>query len=148
MADQDWDVALVQCVSEKLNYPTKARELYISPWFTKAAAYAICVSEEWRILSAEYGLVLPDQTIAPYDKTLKDTPVRERRLWATRVIPELGRVVRPGDRVLMLAGVKYREFLVDPLLEFGCSVDIPMKGMKIGEQLHWLTEQLSRSCAA
>ena len=143
MADENWDIALVQCVSEKLEYPAKARDLYISSWFAKASAYAICVSKDWRILSAEYGLAHPDQVIAPYDKTLNDMPIRERRLWAAGVISELQRVVRKVDRVLILAGVKYREFLLGSLYEFGSSVAVPMEGMKIGEQLQWLNKQLA-----
>ena len=50
--------------------PVAAMDLYTSNWFRKARA---CVEETgcpWRILSAEYGLVHPEEEIGPYEKTL------------------------------------------------------------------------------
>lgn len=41
-------------------------------------------------------------------------------------------------RVVLLAGIRYREFLVAPLCVRGVTVEIPMKGLRIGEQLKWL----------
>ena len=37
------------------------------------------------MLSAEHGLVDPDEVIAPYDKTLNNVPIAVRRQWAERV---------------------------------------------------------------
>jgi len=49
-------------------------------------------------------------------------------------------VVKPGDRMIMLAGVRYREHLVDPLRAFGCHVEMPMMRLDFGNQLRWLTQ--------
>ena len=43
-----------------------------------------------------------------------------------------------GTTVVFLAGARYREFLVPALREFGTSIEIPMEGLRIGEQLSWL----------
>jgi hypothetical protein len=51
-------------------------------------------------------------------------------------------VLQPGDHVVFLAGIKYRENLIDPIREMGCSVEIPMEGLGIGKQLSWLKQQL------
>jgi len=44
--------------------------------------------------------------------------------------------------VVFLAGIKYRENLIGPIREMGCSVKVPMEGLGIGEQKRWLKQQL------
>jgi hypothetical protein len=38
----------------------------------------------------------------------------------------------------MFAGERYREFLIEPLQQRGLEVEIPMEGLRQGEQLEWL----------
>ena len=135
------DVALVACVSKKRESPQEARKLYDSAWFRKASAYAQDRADAWYILSAKYGLVAPDEVIAPYDETLNRMPAADRRAWAQQVLRELQRILEPGDTVIVLAGVKYRQYLIEALRDWGCRVVVPMKGMRIGEQLQWLNQQ-------
>ena len=135
-------IALVACVSKKNSMPMPARDLYISDWFRKASAYATRVADEWYILSAKYGVVPPDTVIEPYDETLNRMPVAARRSWARRVLEDLDRVLQSGDHVVILAGVKYRENLVNPIQEMGCNVEIPMQGLGFGEQKSWLKQRL------
>ena len=132
-------IALVACVSKKNESPMSARDLYISDWFLKASAYADRISDQWFILSAKYGLLDPDDVIDPYDETLNKMPVKARRDWAVRVQDELIPQLNYGDQLVILAGMKYREFLVDPLGASGYQVEIPMEGLRIGEQLSWLS---------
>ena len=40
--------------------------------------------------------------------------------------------------VVMLAGKRYREFLMDYLMRRADGVDVPMAGLSIGRQLQWL----------
>ena len=138
-------VALVACVGKKQPTPRPARELYCSDWFRKASAYADRVSDDWYILSAEHGLVAPATVIAPYDKTLKRMPTGARRAWAKQILHNLGQVLQPGDRVVILAGRDYRAHLMASLREMGCLVEIPMEGLAIGQQLAWLKRQLESS---
>jgi hypothetical protein len=42
------------------------------------------------------------------------------------------------ERAVFLAGHRYREFLTPLLLERNVSVQVPMQGLRIGEQLSWL----------
>lgn len=136
------NIALVACVSRKHSRPLPARDLYISDWFRKASAYAMRVTDEWYILSAKHGLVAPDTIIEPYDETLNRMPAATRRAWAKRVLKDLDQILQPGDRVVILAGERYRKDLIDPIQQMGCSIEIPMQGLKIGEQLRWLKQQL------
>jgi cytoplasmic iron level regulating protein YaaA (DUF328/UPF0246 family) len=135
-------VALVSCVSEKNNQALPARELYCSDWFIKASRYAMQISDEWYILSAKHGLLSPNKVIDPYNQTLKSMSSKSRRAWAKKVYGELQKILNPGDQVVFLAGETYREHLSDMARKMGCNVNIPMEGLRIGEQLKWLKEHL------
>ena len=133
-------VFLVACVSEKHARSMPARELYCSPWFQKARAFVERQAGEWLILSAKYGLVEPDQVIEPYNETLNEKSIDERREWSRKVVRELQPHCPAGTSVAFLAGEKYREFIAPALSELGCRVEVPMEGFGIGEQLHWLSK--------
>ena len=135
-------IALVAFVSKKNNRPMRARDLYISDWFNKASAYAEKVSDEWFILSAKYGLIDPNVIIEPYDVTLNKMPISKRRTWSLRVMQDFRPMLEKGDHIVILAGKGYREFLIQPLRDIGCQVEIPMEGLRIGEQLSWLSKHL------
>lgn len=94
---------------------------------------------DWRILSAEHGLVAPDHQVVPYERTLNNMPIAARRAWAASLLDDLLTLATPYNRVIILAGVKYREFIVGPLLAAGITVEMPMEGLKQGEQLAWLS---------
>ena len=134
-------VYLVACVGRKRPAPTRAEALYDSPLFAKCARLARLRADKWFILSAKYGLVSPEAVIAPYDETLNNMGVSQRRAWTGGVCRQLEQVTSPGDIVVFLAGSKYREGVIPELLRRGCRVEAPMKGLRIGEQLQWLDGQ-------
>ena len=135
-------ISLVSCVGQKLTAPAPARDLYTSPWFIKARTYADRIGQPWFVLSAKYGLVHPDDVIAPYDLTLNNMPAGDRRRWAVRVFGQLEPHLDAVENVTFLAGRRYREFLEPRLGSSGLVVNVPMEGLRIGEQLGWLTRQL------
>ena len=94
----------------------------------------------WFILSAKHGLVVPDTTIQPYDETLKNLPRDGRRAWAQRVISQMQSMLPQADTVIILAGMRYREFLMDYLQSTFPRVEVPMENLRIGEQLRWLSQ--------
>lgn len=94
----------------------------------------------WFVLSSRYGLVAPDVEIAPYDYTLNTLGVAERRKWANNVLDKLLPEMTREKRVVMFAGHRYREFLVEPLRQRGIEVEMPMANLTRGEQLAWLSE--------
>lgn len=67
-------------------------------------------------------------------------PIAERRAWAQRVLARIAARVPRGQRLVILAGQRYREFIETPLRAH-YEVSVPMEGMRIGEQLHWLAER-------
>jgi len=65
----------------------------------------------------------------------------ERKLWATGVLDKLLPMLTTPQTVIVLAGARYREFLMPSLRQVAGEVRIPMEGMRIGEQLAWLSKQ-------
>jgi hypothetical protein len=64
--------------------------------------------------------------------------VADRRAWAERVARQLADAVPGLARVVFLAGERYREFLAQHLVRRGVAASVPMKGLRIGEELSWL----------
>jgi len=134
-------VVLISCVSKKLPYKSKAQDLYISPLFKLNLKYARSLNpDNIFILSAKYGLVDLEEKIEPYDKTLNTMPVEEIKSWANNIIEKLKNLINlDEDRVIFLAGEKYRRYLLPYIKNY----EIPLKGLTIGRQLQSLTEKLS-----
>jgi len=131
-------VYLVSCVGAKRPTATAAKDLYISDWFVKARRHVERTGCPWFILSAEHGLVPPDEVIAPYEKTLNTMSAGERRRWARRVIGQMAELMPAAKHIVFLAGARYREGLTEYLQQRGVVVDVPMQGLRIGEQISWL----------
>jgi len=131
-------IVLISCVSKKLPHRARAKDLYVSPLFRAALQFAQRSSpEKIFILSAKYGLVQLNDEIDPYNVTLRDMPVRERKDWASRVLQALRRYCDlERDHFVILAGNRYREYLL-PCLK---SYEIPLEGLSIGRQLQYLKQ--------
>lgn len=133
-------VTLVACVSRKRPESCAACDLYDSLWFRKARALAEARGGPWFILSALHGLVGPGVILSPYDVTLG----RHDTIWAGNVVDGLRSVVDPCP-VLLLAGRRYADPLVPLLEEHGFAVELPLRGMGIGQQVAWLGKQVEES---
>ncbi len=138
-------IYLVACASKKRTKPGPAEQLYDSALFNKSAQLAQLKADRWHILSAKHGLVSPSQVIEPYNKTLNEMPKSKRLQWAEAVLGDLLRQSKPDDTVVFLAGAKYREHIVPQLRRRGYSVNVPMEGMRIGEQLSWLNRRIAEA---
>ncbi|MYC31617.1 MAG: hypothetical protein F4X64_00375 [Chloroflexi bacterium] len=133
-------VYLVSCVSQKTPYPNRAGDLYVSPLFRKARAYVLKSGSPWFILSAEHGLVHPDDVLDPYEKTLNNMRAAERRAWAEKVQYQMETMLPDADEIVLFAGQRYREYIESWLRRRFASVQVPMRGLQIGKQLQWLSE--------
>ncbi len=134
-------IALVSCVKRKRSTTSAAQDLYTSDLFSGMRRYAERQADRWFILSAEHGLLEPERIIDPYEKTLNRMPKNERLAWADQVRLALLPLLHEPSTVLMLAGQRYREFLMPSLQAAGHIVEIPMEGLKLGFQLRWLKER-------
>lgn len=136
-------VVLVSCVKSKRTSATAAEDLYTSDLFLSMRSYARQNSDQWFILSAEHGVLKPDEVISPYEKTLNKMLKSERLAWAAKVRHQLLDLLPSDASVVILAGERYREGMVSFLQQRGYSVDVPMVGLKFGLQLRWLKERVS-----
>lgn len=140
-------VGLVGCVKKKLGQPAPAAELYVSPLFRLRREYVERRCDKWLILSALHGVLDPTTVIEPYDVTLTRMGVRERRAWSREVRADLrGRLEDLGACTFEIhAGAAYADHgLVDGLHEGGASVELPVAGLRMGEQLAWYRDALDR----
>ncbi|WBY01539.1 hypothetical protein PE066_19065 [Ramlibacter tataouinensis] len=134
-------IALVGCVKSKRPHPAPAEDLYTSALFRALRAYARRHADRWFILSAEHGLLQPQDVVQPYEKTLLTMAKPARQQWASKVATQLDAVLPAGCRLILLAGQRYREDL-EPLLQArGHQIDVPLRGLRLGEQLRQLRKE-------
>jgi cytoplasmic iron level regulating protein YaaA (DUF328/UPF0246 family) len=97
-------------------------------------------SDKIFILSAKYGLLELDDEIYPYNETLNTKNEHEKRIWAKNVLNKLSEIADlEKDEFIFLAGKEYRKYLLPEIKNY----EIPLFGLRIGEQLKWLKENLN-----
>lgn len=135
-------VALIACSKQKRSVPCWASELYApSTLFALSYAYAKRIADRVYILSAKYGLVAEDAVIAPYDETLNDKSVEERKAWSRMVLSQLSQVCDlRRDHFILLAGSHYCEYLL-PWLE---SATLPLGNLPLGKRVKLLRRYANR----
>ena len=108
---------LIGEVAPKLTTMAPARELYQGPIFERRRAYAEASGQPWLVLSSRWGLVHPDELIAPYELTLGDQPAMFRRAWGRYVAEQLAAAValERGMVVEVHADGLYLECIRSPL---------------------------------
>jgi hypothetical protein len=133
------DVILVGCVKKKLATAAPAKDLYVSALFRKERAYAEQTDVPWFILSAEHGLVRPDDILEPYDLRLSKTPRDYRREWGGRVVRQLRDAIGSidGKKIEVHAGAAYTDAIREGLRASGAEVSEPLAGLAIGPRLAW-----------
>ena len=134
-------IVLVSCTSMKKKGFYKAKELYNSPWFHKVLSIVERMGDQWYIISAEHGLLDPNQIILDYNTTLLKMKKNQREDWAKKVLKDFLPLVESGDKVIILAGKYYREFLEPELIKKGVTIEVPTKHLTTGKQLEWLDQQ-------
>ena len=137
-ATEGEDVYLISCSSEKKDFKCSAEEMYDSALFEKSLSFARKQQSDddyIKILSAKYYLTDLDQMIAPYDLTLKNFSVQQKKDWANKVYSQiLDKYSLQYDRFMFLAGQAYTEYLMS---KFKYKTDI-LEGKRIGERMEYL----------
>jgi len=133
-------IALIACASKKLATRANAEKLYISSLFKCCQQYARKLNPDAIfILSAKLGLLTLDEEIEPYEVTLNRMKANKRKAWAKKVVEQLEvHADLQRDHFILLAGERYRRYLLPHL----ASYEIPLKGLRIGEQLQYLKKQV------
>jgi hypothetical protein len=128
-------IGIVACSKSKLPHAAAAADLYQGELFRLSKAEVIATCADWCILSAKYGVVLPDQVIEPYEQALRGMTVSARVEWALQVDADLARLFGREDVLYVVyAGVSYRGALGAMLKT------APLEGLGIGKQLQKLRQ--------
>jgi uncharacterized HhH-GPD family protein len=137
-------IALVGCGRSKRDVPAPASDLFTSRGFNLRAAYAEQESDGWFVLSAEYGLVGPDEWISPYDLNLEDTTHAYRASWGAWAVARLNRILGSLNDVTVhvIAPATYADAIRVHLLHEGAMVLEPLHGLRQGEQIAWLASRV------
>ena len=137
------DVVLVGCVKSKLAHGAASKDLYTSAYFSKMRWYAENSGAPWFILSAEHGLVHPDEWLEPYEMYLGRTSSAYRAAWGERVAKRLEEVF--GSLAGMVLDVHAGSAYVDPLkgalLPRSAKVQNQLVGLRHGERLAWYSQR-------
>jgi hypothetical protein len=87
------DVILLGSVGDRVNVPAPAKEIFREVSFQLSRLDAELSGSEWFILSAEHGLVAPNEWISPDSRTLADMEPDYRVVWASWVVARLQSLV-------------------------------------------------------
>lgn len=128
-------IGLVSCGKQKRNTPCCAKDMYTGTYFLLSRRYVTTRTLVWGILSAKYGLLNPDDLIAPYDLTLSKVTIGERRCWCDRVKQQIETLFgRP--EIIFVGGGLYLEALNT------FNVVAPFSGLPIGKQMKAINHAL------
>jgi hypothetical protein len=110
-----------------------------SDLFRKAYGYAIKHYDYVAILSAKYGLLLPDEEIDPYDLTLLSMSIAQQKEWAERTHTRMKSKLPMNEisEVFLHSGLAYRKHLTKLLESDGVKCVAPLKGLDLWEQKAW-----------
>ena len=133
-------IALIACCKSKAEQRCSAKDLYISPLFKGSYAFAKKLgADKIFILSAKHFLVSEDEELEPYNTTLNNMKSEDIREWAEEVKRGLREKTDvEHDEFIILAGEKYRKYIVDILKH----KTVPLQGKGIGKQLSYLKKTI------
>ncbi len=124
---------LIACSESKLSYPARAVDLYQGQAFKLAVKSAFRADADILILSAQHGVVQPDQMLEPYDCSLLRRSTSWRAEWAKTTAKQLSKY---KDRpTTILAG----KFYASAATGFS-NKSTPLAGLGIGQQLSVLSK--------
>jgi hypothetical protein len=129
---------IVGCSKSKVSTetPVPAKHLYDSPYFNKRWTVASHDDDHVLILSAKHGIVDPDTKLLPYDVSMYDLSVDERRAMAHDIDTDGW-----DDTVVVYAGTLYVDVIRDACGSRHTVVS-PLSG-GLGEQLSQLNTRIS-----
>ena len=117
-------VILIGGGKAQLSEPAAVRDLYASPLFARRRAWAEASGVPWFVVSGRWGLLDPDDVLAPYSFSLGEQSVNYRRAWGRFVAEQLSLVssVGRGDVVEIYAGAAIAAALTSPIQFLGAQV--------------------------
>jgi hypothetical protein len=122
----------------------QAKIAYVGSPFKVNRKYAECFGNQWIILSAKYGFVLPDFALpGPYEVTFKrksSGPVSVNVL--KRQVSELS--LGNFSQVVGLGGKEYRAAIAEAFAETDSKVQFPFAGLPIGKTMQAIKQSIEK----
>lgn len=134
--------ALISCSKSKGGHRDLARDMYVSPLYRKSVLVAEGWSLSFSILSAKYGLLDPNETIEPYDLTLKGASRQFKSEWADKVDQQIRNSIDPRKHLIVMAGDDYYTPLTDAGIKNPLKFSVPMRGLSLGKRLVFLNQSI------
>lgn len=154
-------IMLIGCSKTKYKATTRRNvtptDLYAGQLFLARVELAEAMGVEWAALSAKYGLWRRDGLRKPYDFAFEDMDAAEIAMWHISVAMAVGNelwepyernqadgpVVPRNMTVEIHAGKRYAHPLAEILRAVGIRVELPCKGLGIGQQLAYYDRKLA-----
>jgi hypothetical protein len=106
-------LVITECTKQKLGYDssvrTTAKEMYQGRLFKWVKRYCKAMGFDYAIISAKYGLVLPEEMIEGYEHVLRTED--DIKSIQSNVERKLAQLLRKYDKIIVIAGEKYRKVL-------------------------------------
>ncbi len=103
---------ILACSQKKGQKPVAARDLYLGSLFKLGRKFAEVHHFDYVIISAKYGLLSPEQVIAPYDQRIAN--MGDVRRIREMVLAPLGELFSQYEKIIVIGGNLYRKVL-EPL---------------------------------
>jgi hypothetical protein len=138
-------LVIVPCGKRKIweKHPSinvvRAKDAYISNYFRLCRSYAERFAGQWFILSGKHGIIEPDSLLSSgYNVRLNASNAFEGK-----VKEQLRHIVSKGfTEIVSLCGKEYSDFLNSVLASFDLVVQMPLRGLRIGERQRQLKKCL------
>jgi len=119
-------VVLIACVKEKKNSPCKAIDMYQGNDFTSWVNYSKKINaDKIFILSGKYGLLKPNEIIAPYDFNLNNANKEYKEHWADNVLKKLEEETNlQKDTFILMCNNIYAENLLAKIKNYSIPFNI------------------------
>lgn len=102
-------LVIAGCSKKKLSNPAPAIDLNQGQLFRSIRKLVIQNQFDLKVLSGKYGLLEPNQVIAPYNQMIKTKAdiIRVRKM----INPKMEKIWRDYDVIIVIMGKNYREVL-------------------------------------
>jgi hypothetical protein len=142
--------ALISCSKSKGGHRDLARNMYVSPLYRKSVMVAEAWGLSFSILSAKYGLLDPNETIEPYDLTLKGASKEAKSEWGRKVDQQIRDSIYSRKHLVVLAGDDYYAPLVMAGIKNPLKLLAPMRGLSLGKRMGFLNQSIKihKRCVA
>ncbi|MEJ7634371.1 DUF6884 domain-containing protein [Aeromicrobium sp.] len=98
------DIILLGSVGDRVNVPAPAKEVFREVSFQLSRLEAELSGSEWFVLSAEHGLLAPNEWMSPDSRTLADMDPAYRVSWAGWVVARLESLVGSLEGLFVSVG--------------------------------------------